>query len=82
MSQLRIKAIRTQSTSNKSLPSIEEFVFVLLCFAVGALLVLLCLGDVVAAIGLMVLLALGLGICAGITGIVYACINIAKRIMK
>ena len=82
MSQVRIKALNTQETAHHTLPSIEEFAVVLFSLIVGSLLVLLCLGDVVAAIGLLVLLCLGLAICAGVAGLVYACVGIVKKLSR
>ena len=82
MSQVRIKMINTQKTTRHSMPSVEEFAVILLSLIIGSLLVLLCIGDVVAAIGLLILLALGLVICAGIAGLVYACIGIVKKLSR
>lgn len=79
MSQIRIKAINTQSTHSHSAPSFEEFAVILFSLAIGALLVLLCVGDVVAAIGLLVLLVLALMACAAVAGILYFGMNILKK---
>ncbi len=82
MSQLRMKTITTNKSAKQSLPSVEEFATVLVSLAIGALMVFLCVGDVVAAIGLLVLLTLVAVACAGVLGIVYMCFNIFHAVRR
>ncbi|MBR2902368.1 MAG: hypothetical protein IKC38_04045 [Clostridia bacterium] len=71
MSQLRAKSTNIHVVRRSNMPSIEELAVIIVAMAVGALMIMLCMGDVVAALGILFLLTAGAVLCAGVFGILF-----------
>ncbi len=71
MSQLRVKSTNNHVVRHSSMPSIEELAVIIVAMALGALMIMLCMGDVVAALGILFLLTVGAAVCAGVFGMLF-----------